>query len=75
MAPNPIFTHFWAIFPIFRLFFSYFLGEAGTYISPIFFSYFGPEARNRKKYQANGIANLLRPFLLRFQLSGLAWIL
>ena len=34
MAPKPYFR---AIFPIFRLFFSYFLGEAKTYIFPIFF--------------------------------------
>ena len=45
MAPNPIFTHFWAIFPSFRRIFSYFLGEAETYMFPIS-SYLRPEARN-----------------------------
>ena len=50
MAPTPNFYLSGAIFPIFRLYFSSFLGEAKTYIYIYiylsFFSYFGPEARN-----------------------------
>ena len=58
MAPNPIFTHFWAIFPIFRLIFSYFLGEAETYIFPIFFL-FRAGGPKWGLYQANRIPSLV----------------
>ena len=57
MAPNPIFSHFWAIFPIFRLIFSYFLGEAETFFFPIFFL-FRAGGPKWGLYQANRIPRL-----------------
>ena len=47
MAPNPIFPHFGVIFPVFRLCFSYFTGEAETHIFPI--------ARNGVCTRQNGL--------------------
>ena len=69
---NPILTHCWAIFPIFRLILSFFLGEAETqpiFFLYFFFSYFGLEARNRvctrqtgSQFRANFSRFLSRPY-------------
>ena len=57
MAQKWVKIGFGAIFPIFRLIFSYFLGEAETYIFPIF-SLFRAGGPKWGLYQANRIARL-----------------
>ena len=68
MAQKWLKIGFGAIFPIFRLIYSYFLGEAKTYIFPIFFL-FRAGGPKWSLYQANGIAildlKLFSPEMLR----------